>query len=140
MTRARIRTALGGGLLVASLAFGLTACGTSPESLSADLHASVVQVAERAEAGDHLGAIAALALLDRDVTAAVDAGTIGAEQAAEIREAIALVQADLEAAIVADTPSPTPAPDDDEEDDDNRGPGNNNGNGNKDKKHDEGDD
>ena len=143
MRRARLRTALGAGLLVGSLVFGLAACSQSPEAVGADLHTSVVQVAKRAASGDYLGAIAALALLDNDVTAAVDSGAIGEQQAADIREAIALVQADLEAAEATDSvspsPTPTPTPSDDE-DDDNRGPGNNNGNGNKDKKRDQGDD
>ncbi|KQZ09569.1 hypothetical protein ASD23_15285 [Agromyces sp. Root1464] len=141
MMRTPLRTAVGAGLLTASLVFGLTACGQSPEAVSADLHSSVVQVAKRAAGGDYLGAIAALALLENDVDAAVDSGAIGDEQAADIREAIALVQADLEAARVADSVTPTPEPDPSEEDrDDNRGPGNNNGNKDKDKKNDKGDD
>ncbi|MGH3705455.1 MAG: hypothetical protein ACRDT9_12550, partial [Agromyces sp.] len=132
--------AIGAGLLAGSLVFGLAACGQAPEAVSADLHSSVVQVAKRAASGDYLGAIAALALLENDVTAAVDSGAIGEEQAADIREAIALVQADLEAAEAADSVTPTPTPSDD--DDDNRGPGNNNGNKdkNKDKKDEQGDD
>ena len=36
------------------------------------MHTSVVQIAERAAAGDYPGALAELALLDRDVTSAVD--------------------------------------------------------------------
>ncbi|MFC9559345.1 hypothetical protein [Agromyces sp. NPDC056965] len=139
MTPARLRTAIGGGLLAGSLVFGLAGCGQAPEAVSADLHSSVVQVAKRAASGDYLGAIAALALLENDVTAAVDSGAIGEEQAADIREAIALVQADLEAAEAADSVTPTPTPSDD--DDDNRGPGNNNGNKDKkDKKNEQGDD
>lgn len=139
MTRSRLRTAVAAGLLSGSLVFGLAACGQSPEAVSADLHSSVVQVAKRAAGGDYLGAIAALVLLENDVNAAVDSGAIGEEQAADIREAIALVQADLEAAQVTDSVTPTPEPDpSDEDDDDNRGPGNNNGN--KDKKNDKGDD
>jgi hypothetical protein len=139
MRRSRLRTALGAGLLTGSLVFGLAACGQSPEAVSADLHSSVVQVAKRAAGGDYLGAIAALVLLENDVDAAVDSGAIGEQQAADIREAIALVQADLEAAQVTDSVTPTPEPDpSDEDDDDNRGPGNNNGN--KDKKNDKGDD
>ncbi|WP_168197079.1 hypothetical protein [Agromyces laixinhei] len=104
----RVRTVIGGGLLAASLAFGLSACGQTPEAVSASLHASVVQVAERAEVGDYLGAIAALALLENDVTAAVDDGAIDADKAADIRAALALVRADLEAAETAGTPTPSP--------------------------------
>ncbi|MFB9308274.1 hypothetical protein BJY17_002261 [Agromyces hippuratus] len=142
MMHARPRTIVGAGLLAGSLVFGLAACGQSPEAVSADLHSSVVQVANRAADGDYLGAIAALALLENDVTAAVDSGTIGEQQAADIREAIALVQADLEAAEVTDSVTPTPTPsEDDDDDNDNRGPGNNNGNKDKkDKKQDQGDD
>lgn len=141
MRRARLRTAMGAGLLAGSLVFGLAACGQSPEAVSADLHSSVVQVAKRAAGGDYLGAIAALALLENDVAEAVDSGAIGEQQAADIREAIALVQADLEAAEVAESVTPTPTPSESDDDDDNRGPGNNNGNDDKKKnKHDEGDD
>ncbi|MEF3404550.1 hypothetical protein [Agromyces sp. CCNWLW203] len=131
MRRARLRTAVGAGLLATSLVFGLAACGQSPQAVSADLHSSVVQVAKRAASGDYLGAIAALALLENDVTEAVDSGAIGEQQAADIREAIALVQADLEAAELAEsvtpTPTPEPNPSDEDDDDDNRGPGNDKG-------------
>lgn len=121
----RIRSAAAAGAIAVSLVFGLAACTPSAESVAAELHASVVQVATRAEAGDYIGALAELALLDQDVTEAVDDGTIDAEQAQEIREALALVQADLEAAEIASTPAPEPEPEPtpDDEDDDS-GPGN----------------
>lgn len=122
MTPTRFRSTLAAGAIAVSLVFGLAACSPSAESVAAELHASVVQVATRAQAGDYLGALAELALLDNDVTAAVDDGTIDEEQAQEIREALALVQADLEAAEAATmpTPEPEPAPDDG----DDSGPGN----------------
>lgn len=122
MTPTRFRSTLAAGAIAVSLVFGLAACSPSAESAAAELHASVVQVATRAQAGDYLGALAELALLDNDVTAAVDDGTIDEEQAQEIREALALVQADLEAAEAATmpTPEPEPAPDDG----DDSGPGN----------------
>ncbi|WP_022892862.1 hypothetical protein [Agromyces subbeticus] len=122
MIPTRFRSALAAGAIAASLVFGLAACSPSAESVAGELHASVVQVATRAQAGDYLGALAELALLDNDVTAAVDNGTIDAEQAQEIREALALVQVDLEAAEAATTPTPEPEPAPDEGDD--SGPGN----------------
>jgi hypothetical protein len=109
------------------------------------MHASVVQVAERAAVADYAGALAELALLDRDVTNAAENGTIDAAREAEIRAAMDLVRADLEAAEAPATPTPTPEPssvptddggDDDDGDDDpgnsdNKGKGNNNGNDDK---------
>lgn len=123
-----------------TLTLGMSAC-VSAEDTTAELHGSVVQIAERAAAEDFAGALAALALLDRDVTAAVDAGRLDTDREQQIRAAMELVRADLEAAEVAVSPSaepepepepepapePQPAPDDEP---DNSGPGNNNGNGN----------
>jgi hypothetical protein len=133
-----------------ALTLGLSGC-VSAEETSSELRGSVVQIAERAAAGDYVGALAALALLDRDINAAVDAGHLDAEREQEIRTAMELVRADLEAAEVATSPTPEPepepeqdpAPDDANEDngsneDDNDGPGNSgnkgkgNNNGNKD--------
>jgi hypothetical protein len=97
------------------------------------MHSSVVQIAERAAEGDYAGALAELALLDRDVTSAVDAGRIDADREQEIRAAMELVRADLEAAETAETPTSTPTPtptpsDDDGEDEpgnsDDKGKGN----------------
>ena len=145
--RAR-RAILPAAALAVALTFGLSACGASSESTAAAMHASVVQIAERAAAGDYAGALAELALLDRDVTNAADNGTIDAAREAEIRAAMDLVRADLEAADAPATPTPTPEPttvptDDDGGDDepgnsDNKGKGNNNGNDDKGK--DSGDD
>jgi hypothetical protein len=130
--------------LAAGLAFGLSGCGASSDQVSAAMHGSVVQIAERAAAGDYPGALAELALLDRDVTSAVENGSIDAAREAEIRAAMDLVRADLEAADVASTPTPTPEPatvpaddtvddggDDAPGDKDNKGKGNNNGNDDK---------
>lgn len=140
----RRRAALPAAAIAVALTFGLSACNTA-EDTSAAMHTSVMQIAERAAAGDYAGALAELALLDRDVAAALDAGRIDAAREQEIRTAIDLVRADLEAALAAVT-SPTPAPtdeggdgDDDGDDDDrnsgngnggNSGNGGNNGNGN----------
>jgi uncharacterized membrane protein YgcG len=140
----RRRAALPAAAIAVALTFGLSACNT-PGGTSAAMHTSVVQIAERAAAGDYVGALAELALLDRDVAAALDAGRIDTAREQEIRAAMELVRADLEAALAAAT-SPTPAPaegddegDGDEGDDEgnsgngnggNSGNGGNNGNGN----------
>lgn len=145
--RTRRRAAIPAAAIAIALTFGLSACNTA-EDTAAAMHASVVQVAERAAAGDYAGALAELALLDRDVTAALDAGRIDADREQEIRAAIELVRADLEAADTGmtptetSTPTPTPTPTDDEGDD---APGNSDDKGNKGKdgdkgKDDEGDD
>ncbi|RZS64853.1 hypothetical protein EV187_3241 [Agromyces ramosus] len=146
MTRQRRarRAILPAAAVAVALTFGLSACGASSEGTSAAMHASVVQIAERAAAGDYAGALAELALLDRDVTSASENGTIDAAREAEIRAAMDLVRADLEAADAPATPTPEPAPapepttapaDDDGGDDpgnsDNKGKGNNNGNDDK---------
>lgn len=139
-----MRAVIPAAALAAGLAFGLSGCGASSDQVSAAMHGSVVQIAERAAAGDYPGALAELALLDRDVTSAVENGSIDAAREAEIRAAMDLVRADLEAADVASTPTPTPdpatVPADDTVDDggddapgnnDNKGKGNNNGNDDK---------
>ncbi|GAA4380059.1 hypothetical protein [Agromyces bauzanensis] len=106
------RAALPAAAIAVALTFGLSACGASTEETTAALHASVVQVAERAAAGDYAGALAELALLERDLAAAVDAGGIDPEREQRIRAAMELVRADLEAAEVATTtPEPEPSPD-----------------------------
>ena len=126
-----------------TLAFGLSSCAASSENTAAAMHDSVVQISTRAAEGDYPGALAELALLERDVDAAVDDGAVDAAQESDIRAAIDLVRADLEAADAASTPSPTvtpapaPAPAEDDDppgNDDNKGKGNNNGNDDKGKK------
>ena len=145
-----MRAVIPAAALAAGLVFGLSGCGASSDQVSAAMHASVVQIAERAAAGDYPGALAELALLDRDVASAVENGSIDATREAEIRAAMDLVRADLEAADVASTPTPTPdpatvSPDDNVDDggddapgnDDNKGKGNNNGNDDKGKNKDD---
>ena len=145
-----LRAVIPAAALAAGLAFGLSGCGASSDQVSAAMHGSVVQIAERAAAGDYPGALAELALLDRDLTSAVENGSIDATREAEIRAAMDLVRADLEAADVASTPAPTPDPatvpaddnvDDNVDDapakDDNKGKGNNNGNDDKGKNKDD---
>lgn len=125
---ARRRHALPAAAIAVALTFGLSACVASSEETAASMHTSVVQIAERAAAGDFAGALAELALLDRDVAGAFDAGRIDADREREIRAAMDLVRADLEAALAAaSTPTPTPAGGDDEGDDEGDDKGNGNG-------------
>ena len=140
MQRLRARRAmLPTAAIAVALTFGLSACGASGESTAAAMHASVVQIAERAAAGDYAGALAELALLDRDVTTAAENGSIDTTREQEIRAAMELVRADLESADTTPTPTPEPStvPADDGGDDDapgnddNKGKGNNNGNDDK---------
>ena len=145
----RLRHTLAAVFMAGALTLGLSGC-VSAEATTAELRGSVVQIAERAAAGDYAGALAALALLDRDVAAAVDAGRLDGEREQRIRAAMELVRVDLETASVAATPEPAPEPEpqpepepapeppaDDGGDrgnegegggEDNSGPGNNNGN------------
>ena len=147
----RLRHTLAAVFMAGALTLGLSAC-VSAEATTAELRGSVVQIAERAAAGDYAGALAALALLDKDVAAAVDAGRLDGEREQRIRAAMELVRVDLETASVAATPEPAPEPEpepqpkpepapeppaDDGGDggnegegggEDNSGPGNNNGN------------
>ncbi|MFF2277061.1 hypothetical protein [Agromyces sp. NPDC058126] len=140
MTRRSGRRRLRAAALAATVAIGLGLAGCASEADAGDaLHASVVRVAERSADEDFAGALAALLLLERDVDEAVAADEVPAAQEAEIREAIELVRADLEAAEErarqASEPSPTPTPTDaDDDDDDNSGPGNSGGNRKDDKK------
>jgi hypothetical protein len=128
----RRRAALPAAAIAVALTFGLSACNT-PADTSATMHTSVVQIAERAAAGDYAGALAELALLDRDVAAALDTGRIDTAQEQEIRAAMELVRADLEAAEVATTPTPTTEPEPTQTDDGEDGnEGEGNGDGNKD--------
>ena len=133
----RRRTAVPAVVLAAGLALGLSACAASSENTAAAMHASVVQISERAAAGDYAGALAELALLERDVATAAENGSIDAAREAEILTAMDVVRADLEAADVATTPAPEPTTEPTQEGDDapdpgednpNKGPGNNSGN------------
>lgn len=129
--RMRRRAVLPAAAIAVALIFGLSACNTAADTSTA-MHASVVQIAERAAAGDYAGALAELALLDRDVTAALDAGRIDADREQEIRAAIELVRVDLEAAEIATTPTPEPTPvEDDGDDDGDDAPGKSGDKGNK---------
>lgn len=106
------------------LALGLGSCAAQGPSQSEDFHGSVVSIASHAASGDFAAARAALDLLEAEVTEAGADGDLDAARERAIRDAVALVRADLEAAEAAKatdaasnpTPSPTPTtePDDDE--------------------------
>ncbi|SFR90621.1 hypothetical protein SAMN05428970_3694 [Agromyces sp. CF514] len=101
--------AAGVALLVA---LGLTSCAPTNDDTAAEMHTSVVRISERAASADYAGALAELGLLEADVDQAAADGDLDAAQEQEIRDALALVRADLEAAEVAATPTPTPTTDD----------------------------
>jgi hypothetical protein len=123
--------------VAAAVVVGLAACASPEEDVSAELHASVVQVAERAASGDYAGALAELDLLEAEIAAAAEGGGLDPAREQEITEALVLVRTDLEAAEVASTPAPTePADESGDDDSGDDGPGNsgensdeNNGNG-----------
>ena len=128
----RRRITLAAAAVSAALALGLGGCAAQP-SPAEDLHASVVQIAQRASVEDFTGAMAELLLLERAVDAAVAEGALDDAREAEIRAAIELVRADLTAAATP-TPTPTPTPTDaDAGDDDDSGPGNSGDKGKNDK-------
>ena len=128
----RLRRTLAAASVTFALAGGLASCAAEPEiapETAAAYRAQVVTIAERSAAEDFAGARAELDALQAAVDAAVAAGTLEPEREQQIRDAIALVRADLDAAIAAAVPPPTatPEPTDDNADDDDE-PGNS-GNG-----------
>lgn len=91
---------------------GCAPARTIPEPVSADLQASVVQVAELAKSTDYPAALAALDALEARLAEESAAGTVTAEDAATITASIGLVRGDLQA-LLAPTPAPVetqPAP------------------------------
>jgi hypothetical protein len=129
----RRRITLAAAAVSAALALGLGGCAAQP-SPAEGLHASVVQIAQRATVEDFTGAMAELLLLERAVDATVAAGELDDAREAEIRAAIELVRADLTAAA-SPTPTPAPAPIEadtgDDDDTDDSGPGNSENGGDK---------
>ena len=148
----RFRRAIAAASVTLALAGGLAGCTAEPDlaaEQSQAYRAQVVAIAEASAAGDFAGAIAALDALQAEIDAAVADGTLTDEREQRIREAMALVRADLDAAIAAATP-PEPAPseavddgtDDDDAgedaEDDSSGPGNSGDNANTGKGEDKG--
>ncbi|WP_353826303.1 hypothetical protein [Agromyces sp. SYSU T0242] len=136
----RLRRGLAAASATIALVGGLAACATQ-ESTGSDAVMSgyrtqVVSIADSSAAGDYAEALGRLDALEEEVQAAVDDGSLDPDRAGAITDAIALVRADLDAAIAAATPEPAPAPEPEPDDDeDNSGPGNsddsgNNGSGN----------
>ena len=142
----RFRRTIAAASVTLALVGGLAGCTAEPElaaEQSQAYRAQVVAIAESSAAGDYAGAIAALDALQAEVDADAADDTLSGDREARIREAIALVRTDLDAAIAAATP-PEPAPTetvedgaDDAGDDggevdegDSSGPGNSDGNAN----------
>ena len=108
-------------LAAASVAvvIGLAGCagGTEPDPTAAQAEAyraQVVAIAETSASGDYAAALAELDAFEAELDAAVADGEVDADREQRIREAIALVRSDLEAAI-AETAEPEPAPEVDPE-------------------------
>jgi outer membrane biosynthesis protein TonB len=115
---ARLRTAAASAVVIAGTLVGCTSGGPLvPPATTAQLQAGVLSVTASAASGDYAGAQAALAGLEAALATAVDDGGLTEAQAARIRDAIALIEADL-AALTAPAPSTvtpgTPAPATDE--------------------------
>lgn len=103
-------------LAAASVAvvIGLAGCagGTEPDptaAQAASYRAQVVAIAETSARGEYPEALAALDAFEAELDAAVADGEVDGDREQRIREAIALVRADLEAAI-AETAEPEPEP------------------------------
>ena len=133
----RFRRAFAAASVTLALTGGLAACATGPdlaEEQSQAYRTQVVAIAESSAAVDYAGALAALDALQAEVDAAVADGSLEGDREERIVEAIALVRADLEAAIAAaSTPEPAPtevAPAPADGTTDNSGPGNSTDNSN----------
>ena len=107
----RSRTSIAAAILVIGLS--IAGCSATPTGLDTETsrtwQARVVAIAEYAGATDHATALQELDALETEAARARADGEISAERASIIQQSIALVRADLEAAIAATTP---PAPDD----------------------------
>jgi hypothetical protein len=132
----RLRRTLAAASVALGLIGGLASCTADPEisaDASAAYRAQVATIAQHSVAEDYDAALAELDALAAEVDSAVAAGTLDEARAAQIREAIDAVRADLEAAVAAATPTPTaePEPTEDAGDD---APGNSDGKGDKEDK------
>lgn len=144
----RVRRTFAAASVAFALVGGLASCAADPDiaaDTAASYRAQVVTIAERAVAEDYAGALAELDALVAAVDAAAAAGELDAERAQQIRDAVQLVRADLDAAIAAAVPAPAPEPepapapapepapvdggDDGDDDDDDDAPGNSGGKG-----------
>ncbi|WP_438853592.1 hypothetical protein [Agromyces sp. M3QZ16-3] len=108
----RLHRAVAAASVTLALAAGLAGCAPAQDDAgqASGFRTQVVSIAESSAAGEFTDALARLDALQSEVDAAVADGSLDADRSAGITEAIALVRADLEAAIAAATPSPTPTP------------------------------
>lgn len=131
----RLRRTLAAASVALGLIGGLASCAADPEisaDASATYRAQVATIAQHSVAEDYDAALAELDALAAEVDAAVAAGTLDEARAAQIREAIDAVRADLEAAVAAATPTPTAEPEPEStEDPADDAPGNSDGKGDK---------
>jgi hypothetical protein len=104
------RSAPAGAVFAAALLLG--GCAATPADLDAKtavlLQNTVVDAAEQAAAGDSTGALTTLGTLESQLDFATATGDVTDARAEEIRSSIALVRADLEAAIAAAAVQPAP--------------------------------
>jgi hypothetical protein len=120
---------------------GLAGCAAEPEpdlttAQAQAFRSQVVAIADTSSRGEYANALAALDALQAEVDQAAADGELEGDREQRIREAMALVRTDLEAAIAAipaePAPEPEPAPaappaddgGDDDGGDDDSGPGN----------------
>ena len=132
----RLRRTLAAASVALGLIGGLASCAADPEisaDASATYRAQVATIAQHSVAEDYDAALAELDALAAEVDAAVAAGTLDEARAAQIREAIDAVRADLAAAAAAATPTPTAEPEQTEDEGDDA-PGNSDGKGDKEDK------
>lgn len=99
-----VRTALAAASV--AVVVGLAGCAPEAEpdlttSQAESYRAQVVTIAERSAVGEYANALAELEAFEAEIDRAVAAGELDGEREQRIRDAIALVRADLEAAIAA---------------------------------------
>lgn len=109
--RTRIRLAAAGGVLVAGALAGCTGSAPSlPAGTAGQLQSAVLSVSTAAATGDYAGAQAALDALKALLAEATEENRIAPGRATDIQAAIALVEADLAAALTSSTPTPRATP------------------------------
>lgn len=109
----KVRTALAAASVAVVVGLAGCAAGTEPDptvAQAASYRAQVVAIAETSARGEYPEALAALDAFEAELDAAVADGEVDGDREQRIRDAVALVRADLEAAI-AETAEPEPEPD-----------------------------
>jgi hypothetical protein len=107
-----MRTLLFRALAVGAVVLGaLAGCTPTPTDMAANaakqLQSAVAAVTQSAAGGDIAGAITHLDGLERRLREATASGDITADRSAKIEASIALVRADLTAALPPPAPAPT---------------------------------